>query len=128
MKTVVKEKVVVLGASPDSGKYSNQAVELLSRKGHEPIPVHPNAKEILGFPCFSSLDAVKKSVGAVDTLTMYVNAAISTSLESSILKLKPRRIIFNPGSENSKLAANAEAAGIDVEEACTLVLLRTGQF
>jgi hypothetical protein len=64
----------------------------------------------------------------IDTVTMYVNAALSTKYLQDLIDLKPRRVIFNPGSENPSLEKALVAKGILVEEACTLVLLRTGQF
>ena len=62
----------------------------------------------------------------VDTLTVYVNSKISNGLKNDILKLNPRRVIFNPGAENEKLAEFLESAGIEVVIACTLVMLDTG--
>jgi predicted CoA-binding protein len=66
--------------------------------------------------------------GPVDTATMYVGVAISSGLADKLIALKPRRVIFNPGAENPELAAKLEAAGVVAQEACTLVLLRNGQF
>ena len=65
---------------------------------------------------------------SIDTITVYVNPAISDKYEKDILKVHPKRVIFNPGAENPKLAQHLSAAGIKVENACTLVLLRTDQF
>jgi hypothetical protein len=59
---------------------------------------------------------------------MYVGAAISTGLKDKLIALNPNRVIFNPGAENAALVADLEKAGISCEEACTLVLLNTGQF
>jgi predicted CoA-binding protein len=64
----------------------------------------------------------------IDTVTMYVNAALSTKYLQDLIDLKPRRVIFNPGSENPSLEKALVDKGILVEEACTLVLLRTDQF
>ncbi len=66
--------------------------------------------------------------GPVDTVTMYVGAAISAGLQDKLVALKPRRVIFNPGAENAVLSEALQKAGIACEEACTLVLLNTGQF
>lgn len=117
--------VAVLGASSDSSRYSYQAVALLKELGHEVFPIHPKEKEILGQKVYPHLSSLPKKV---ETLTMYVNSALSTQLQADILKLNPRRVIFNPGSENVALAKELQKHGIEVEEACTLVLLRTGQF
>lgn len=123
--TIQSEGVVVLGASPKRERYSNQAVRLLLEHGYSVIPVHPAVAEIEGLAVAASLAEVD---APVDTVTMYVSAARSTPMTDELLKLKPRRVIFNPGSENPALAKDLAAAGIETEEACTLVLLNTGQF
>ena len=125
MTTLKNERVVILGASDKADRYSHKAQLLLCEHGHEVVPVHPKLASIEGVPVVADLSLI---VGAVDTVTMYVGPAISSALTDKLAALKPRRVIFNPGSENPALAAKLEAAGITVEEACTLVLLRTGQF
>jgi predicted CoA-binding protein len=65
---------------------------------------------------------------SIDTLTVYVNPKISGGEYDNILKLKPRRVVFNPGAENNELAEKLKRAGFEVIEACTLVMLRTEQF
>jgi hypothetical protein len=81
--------------------------------------------EILGEKCYPT---VSDAPGPIDTVTLYLGEARSTPLIDGIIGAKPRRIIMNPGAENSALAAEAEKAGIEVVEGCTLVMLRTGQF
>jgi predicted CoA-binding protein len=98
---------------------------LLREHGHEVVPVHPKLPSIAGVPVVADLSQIS---GPVDTVTMYVGAAISSGLADKLIALKPRRVIFNPGAENPELAAKLEASGVMVEEACTLVLLRTGQY
>ena len=119
------ETVAVLGASPKPERYSHQAVQLLRHYGHAVIPVNPAQREIAGLPVAASLDAISEPV---DTVTLYVSPAHQGSLEQQLKALKPRRVIFNPGTENPSLAARLRDAGMDTEEACTLVLLRTRQF
>lgn len=121
----MKENVVVLGASPNPARYAHLALKALEEKGHRVIPVNPAFPEILGLRCFRSIGEVDEPI---DTVTMYVGAARSTPLIPEIIQAKPRRIIFNPGSENESLASEAEAAGIEVVHGCTLVMLKTGQF
>ncbi len=118
-------RVVVLGASHKLERYSNQAVRLLCEHGHEVIPVHPKLEEVEGIKVVNSLDLIQ---GDVDTLTLYVGPERSSALTDDILRLKPGRVIFNPGSENAELEKHLNSAGISFEHACTLVLLRTGQF
>lgn len=125
MKAPEHSVVAVLGASPKEDRYSYKAVQMLRDHGHSPIPVHPAGHDVLGIHGLKSLDEISQPI---DTLTMYVGAQISDGELDRILKLKPRRVIFNPGSENEGLAERLRAAGIEVVVACTLVMLRTDQF
>lgn len=120
-----RERVVIVGASNNPERYSHRALLLLRKHGHEVVPVHPKLAEIEGIPVVSDLGGVS---GPVDTVTMYVGAAISTGMQDQLIALKPTRVIFNPGAENAVLAAALQKAGIACEEACTLVLLNVGQF
>lgn len=122
MKT---ERVVIVGASDNPGRYSHKALLLLSRHGHEVVPVHPLLAEIEGIKVASDLSAI---TGKVDTVTMYVGPAISSGMRDKLIALKPRRVIFNPGAENATLVEALAEVGIVCVEACTLVLLTTGQF
>jgi hypothetical protein len=120
-----KQRVVVMGASHKPERYSNQAVRLLHEHGHEVVPVHPLLDTLEGLPVAHRLGDIQ---GNVDTLTLYVGPDISSAAADSILALKPARVIFNPGTENPALETRLDQAGIAHERACTLVLLRTGQF
>lgn len=120
-----KERVVVLGASPNPERYSYKAVCMLLEYGHEVVPVHPVADKIEGVPVVAKLNQV---TGHVDTLTLYLSADALTALENDIINLKPGRVIFNPGTENPTLMENLRKKGLNVVQACTLVLLRTGQY
>lgn len=119
------QTVVVLGASPKPERYSNQAVAMLKEHGYEVIPVNPSGVGIHDLSTVKSLDEINVPVG---TLTMYVGPAVSSGQKDAVLKLAPERVIFNPGSENSELEAALENEGIKTIHACTLVMLRTGQF
>lgn len=119
------ERVVIIGASDNPERYSHQALLLLRQHGHEVVPVHPKLAAIEGVPVVADVSAIS---GPVDTVTLYVGPAISSNLTDKLIALKPRRVIFNPGTENAALEESLIAAGIACEEACTLVLLRTGQF
>jgi len=122
------EVVAVLGASSDTNRYSYRAIQMLKEYGHTPIPVHPRETEVLGYKVVPEIKALVKQGTKVDTLTMYVNPALSSKYQQDIIDLKPRRVIFNPGSENPALEKALKEKGIKVEEACTLVLLRTNQY
>lgn len=119
------ETVAVVGASPKPERYSNKAVRLLREYGHTVLPVNPAQRDIEGLPVTPSIDALPRPV---DTVTMYVSPSHSDPLLQPLLALKPRRVIFNPGAENPAMEKALREAGIAVEEACTLVLLRTHQF
>lgn len=122
------EVVAVLGASSDPERYSNKAIKMLKEYGHRPIPVHPRETEVLGYPVVPAISDLVKKGEKIDTLTMYVNPALSSKYVQDIVALKPKRVIFNPGSENAELEKELDKNGIKYEEACTLVLLRTGQY
>lgn len=120
-----KRNVAVLGASPKPERYSNQAIRLLASFDYRPIPVNPAYAEVEGMACFPSLAEIGEPV---HTVTLYLGPTRSTPLIDEILAANPQRIIMNPGAENEDLAAAASGAGIEVVEACTLVMLRTGLF
>ncbi len=119
------EIVAVLGASPKPDRYAYRAIKMLREHGHRAVPVNPAFEEILGEKCYRSIADIPERV---ETVTMYLGKQRSDPLIGDILNAKPRRIIMNPGAENNDLTVKAEAAGIEVEEACTLVLLQTGGF
>ena len=119
------ENVVVVGASKNEERYSNKAMKMLMDYGHNPIPVAPAVDTILDRKVFATPADV---AGLVDTVTMYVGPARQSGMVDGIIGLRPKRVIFNPGTENPDEYPRFKAAGIDVVEACTLVMLRTNQF
>ena len=117
---------VVLGATNKPARYANQAIRLLRQKGfHKITPVHPKLRESEGLPVTNDLADIEQPV---DTLTLYVGTVRLLPMIEKIVDLKPARVIFNPGTESTPLQHALDRAGIPWEEACTLVLLRTGQF
>lgn len=119
------QTVAVLGASANPDRYSNMAVRRLSEAGHRVIPVNPARETIAGLPAAKSLGDVREPI---DTLTLYVGPARLAPLTGEILRLAPERVIFNPGTEFPQLAAALDRAKIPHVDACTLVMLQTGQF
>lgn len=117
--------VAVLGASDKPDRYSFKAVQLLRRKGHAPYPVHPLLKEIDGLPVYDSLRAIPDPI---DTITVYLSARSQEAVAEDIVRRGARRVVFNPGAENPVLADRLRQQGVAVLDACTLVLLTTGQF
>ena len=120
-----QERVIILGASNKPERYAHRAQTMLTKHGHSVVLINPGLKEIDGLPVMASLSEV---TGEVDTVTVYVNQVISGAAAEQLLALKPKRVIFNPGTENEELAAKLTAAGISAVQACTLVLLTTNQF
>ncbi len=120
------QRVAVVGASPNPERYSNQAVHLLREVGHAVIPVNPGHAVIEGLPAVRRIEDLE--TGTIDTVTLYVGPGISAGMAAALMALAPRRVIFNPGAENPALADTLRDGGMQVLDACTLVLLRTGQF
>ena len=117
--------VAVLGASNKPHRYSYKAVKLLAEKGHTPFPVHPVVKNIEGIGVFKKLSEIPE---LMETISVYLSPANSDSIADEIINSGARRVIFNPGAENPNLADLLRDRGFEVVEACTLVLLKTGQF
>lgn len=120
----MKNKTLVLGASENPERYSNKAILMLTAHRHEVLAIGNKAGEVNHVPIATAPIATDD----VDTITMYLNATRQKPYYDYILSLKPRRIIFNPGAENEELEDLAKANGIQPIDACTLVLLSTGQY
>jgi len=117
--------VVVMGASNKPHRYSYKTVKLLEEEGHAPFPVHPFIQDIDGFRVYAKLSDILEPI---DTITLYLSAANSEKVAADILSAGARRVIFNPGAENPDLMSRLRQKGIESVEACTLVMLKTGQF
>ena len=117
-------KTLIVGASTNPERYSYKAANSLLAHGHEIELVGQKEGEIQGHDIKTNYPELE----GVDTVTMYVGPKNQPNLYDYILRQNPRRIIFNPGSENREFEQLAMEKGIEVEEACTLVLLATGQY
>jgi predicted CoA-binding protein len=117
-------KTLVLGASDNPDRYSFLAVNRLREKGHPVVAIGKRKAVVADV----HIDTIKKDMSDIDTVTVYLNPGNQKEYYDYILSLYPRRLIFNPGAENEELALLARAQGIQTMEACTLVLLGTGQF
>lgn len=118
------KSTLVLGASDNPERYSFLAVNRLRNAGHPVQAIGRKKVKVADV----EIDTVKKDLPAIDTVTLYLSPAHQQEYYDYILSLHPRRLIFNPGAENDELANLAKAHGIEPVEACTLVLLSTGQF
>lgn len=121
---MAQKKTVVLGASENKERYSNMAIHRLRQHNHPVIAIGNRQGQVEDV----TITTEHPDATDVDTVTLYLNANNQKAYYDYILSLKPKRIIFNPGAENGELEALAEKNGIQTMEACTLVLLGTGQF
>ena len=119
------ETVAILGASINSGRFSHMAMVALLEKGHMPVPVNPKYDQIDGVQCYPSMTAYP---GSIDTITVYVRPSILRTMVDEVIQIQPKRVIFNPGAECKDVSTRFKSAGIEVQNACTLVLLDTSQF
>lgn len=117
-------KTLVLGASEHPDRYSYLAVQRLRAHGYPVVALGNRAGQIGETPIMTE----KQALEDIDTVTLYLNPRRQEEYYDYILSLHPRRIIFNPGTENDELMEKAAARGIDVQEACTLVMLASGQY
>ena len=118
------KKTVVLGATPNPERYAYLATSRLKKAGHEVLPVGNKKGEIEGIVIENGTPQYE----GVDTVTLYLNPDNQKPYYDYILSLKPKRIIFNPGTENWELVRLAKEQGIETEIACTLVMLSVGNY
>jgi predicted CoA-binding protein len=118
------KKTIVLGASDNPARYSYLAVDKLNRYAHEVIAIGRKEGKIGNTRIITGMPGEKD----VNTVTIYLNPQNQQPYYDYILSLHPQRIIFNPGAENDELYQLAKQNGIQPVEACTLVLLGTGQY
>jgi predicted CoA-binding protein len=119
-----KKKTLVLGASANPERYSYLAINRLRSHDHPVVAIGLKKVTVADV----EVDNEQKPFDNVDTVTLYLNPLRQKQYYDYILSLQPKRIIFNPGAENEELAELARAKGIQTMEACTLVLLSTGQY
>lgn len=118
------KKTLVLGASANPNRYSYMAMNDLRRKGHEVIAIGSRSGKVNDV----EIEVATEPIEELDTVTLYLNPANQKPYYDYILEQKPKRIIFNPGTENAELAQKAKEKGIQTLNACTLVMLSTGQY
>ncbi|MEQ8426030.1 MAG: CoA-binding protein [Cyclobacteriaceae bacterium] len=120
------KKTVIVGATTNKSRYAYLAAAMLTENGHTIVPIGIKTGEIFGQPILNI--RAKPPISDVDTITLYIGPDHQPEWYDYLLSLKPKRIIFNPGTENITFEKLAEDQGIEATEACTLVLLRTNQY
>ncbi|MDA3797650.1 MAG: CoA-binding protein [Kiritimatiellae bacterium] len=121
----MKKNVAIIGASKKPDRYSYKAFQELLAGGYNPIPINPVLKDIEGVPCYSSLESCPEKI---DIITIYVRPSVLADIVPQIINVHPGRVIFNPGTEDEDIMEKLTNAGIKVQTACTIVLLKTNQF
>lgn len=117
-------KTLVIGATTNKERYAYKAINSLIDKSHQVVAI--GAKP--GMALDVAIETEKVAFKGIDTVTLYVNPMIQESYYEYIVSLKPRRVIFNPGTENPEFFDILKKKGIQSEIACTLVLLATNQY
>ena len=118
------KKTLILGATTNPSRYAYLAAESLTNKDHEIVPVGIKKGEVYGKEIINH----KEIQEDIDTITLYVGPQNQGEWFDYILSTKPKRVIFNPGTENPELAQKLQAAGIEPVFACTLVMLSVGNY
>jgi len=120
------KKTVIIGATPNQSRYAYLAAERLNENDIEFIPVGIKKGNVLGKEILDL--KTYPEISDVDTMTLYINPSHQREWYDYFLKLNPKRVIFNPGAENPELEKLLEEKNIEAVEACTLVMLSTGQY
>jgi hypothetical protein len=119
-----KKTTLIIGASNNASRYSYKAAHALTKKNFPILPFGVKRGEVAGV----KMENDWNKDWEIDTVTLYVNPSIQEQYKQAIIELKPRRVIFNPGTENLSFYPLLEQNGIDYEEACTLVLLSMNNY
>lgn len=118
------KKTLVLGATTKTDRYAFKAVTMLVDHGHSVLAIGQNAGEVAGIKIQTKAIPLKN----IDTVTLYLNPLRQREYYNYIIETQPKRVIFNPGTENPEFYQLLKSNGIAVEVACTLVLLATNQY
>ena len=119
------EIVTIIGASDNKDRFAHMAKTALIEHGYDVRLVNPFKETIDGHQCFKAITDIKEKI---NTVTLYVNPTRFRDHIEEVIKVKPERIIMNPGTEDTEMEKRLKDAGIKVSRACTLVLLSSGQF
>ena len=124
LKHMKNKKTLVLGASTKPDRYAYKAITMLVEKGHSVLAIGQNAGEVAGVKIQTKAIPLKN----IDTVTLYLNPSRQRDYYNYVVEAQPKRVIFNPGTENPEFYQLLELNNIKVEVACTLVLLTTNQY
>jgi uncharacterized protein len=122
----MNKKTVIIGATTNTSRYAYIAAEMLHKYRHAIVPLGIKKGEVLGQQILDINQRPK--IGDVDTVTLYIGPQHQPEHYDYLISLKPKRFIFNPGTENPEFEKLVEESGAEAVEACTLVMLRTGQY
>ncbi|MEM7110100.1 MAG: CoA-binding protein [Bacteroidota bacterium] len=120
------KRTAIIGATTNPNRYAYTAAEMLTEHGHEIVPLGIKKGQVAGEEIRDL--KTKPDLGDIDTVTLYLGPQNQSEWYDYIIGIRPKRIIFNPGTENFEFQKMATEAGIETEEACTLVLLRIGNY
>lgn len=118
------KKTLVFGASLNPSRYAYMAMHRLVNHGHSVVAFGLKSGIVAGV----TIDTELEPYDGIDTVTLYMNPTRQEAYHDYIISLNPRRVIFNPGTENPNFYRLLEDHHIEAEVACTLVLLGTGQY
>lgn len=121
---MIMKKTLIIGASVKRMRYSNMAIRRLIEHGHPTVGIGLTKGEVSGVP----ITREKFLYTDIDTVSLYINRGIQQEYYDYVVKLNPKRVIFNPGTENPEFYDILKKNEIEYEIACTLVLLRTDQY
>lgn len=120
----MKKKTLVIGASLKPSRYSYSAINKLVNHKHPVVAIGLRKGEVAGV----QIETEKLDFEDVDTVTLYLGPQLQPEYYDYVISLSPKRVIFNPGTENPEFVSLLEQNGIATDYACTLVLLGTNQY
>lgn len=118
------KKTLVMGASTEPSRYAYKAIKMLQRYGHPVVAIGKKEDNLDGV----KIEKEHVQFDGVDTITLYLNPMNQRQYYDYIVGLKPKRVIFNPGTENPELYAILKENGIEIEVGCTLVMLSINRY
>ncbi len=119
-----QKKTLVMGASTEPTRYAYKAIKMLQRFGHPVVAIGKKADDLDGV----KIEKEHVQFDGVDTVTLYLNPMNQKQYYDYIVGLNPKRVVFNPGTENPELYSILKENGIEVEVACTLVMLSVNHY